>query len=66
MYDSFEVRLHIRKLFVTKSLQRNQTTYFEGEYAAISTNANDIFGTTADGRLTFPTMQSEAFASSFH
>ncbi|KAG6810930.1 hypothetical protein H0H92_009737 [Tricholoma furcatifolium] len=30
----------------------------EGEYAAISTNASNIFGTTSDGRLTYPTMQS--------
>lgn len=30
----------------------------QGEYAAISTNPNDIFGSPADGRLTFPTMQS--------
>ncbi|KAJ7201645.1 alfa-L-arabinofuranosidase precursor [Mycena pura] len=36
---------------------------FEGEYAAISTNASDIFGTPADGRLTFPTMQSAVCSS---
>lgn len=30
----------------------------QGEYAAISTNAGDIFGSPSDGRLTFPTVQS--------
>lgn len=30
----------------------------QGEYAAISTNANDLFGSVADGRLAFPTVQS--------
>jgi alpha-L-arabinofuranosidase len=32
----------------------------QGEYAAISTNPNDIFGSTSDGRLSYPTMQSTA------
>ncbi|KAF8156661.1 alpha-L-arabinofuranosidase C-terminus-domain-containing protein [Crassisporium funariophilum] len=40
--------------------QRNGTKYFKGEYAAISTNANNLFGSPADGRLTFLTMQSAA------
>lgn len=34
---------------------------FKGEYAAISTNANNIFGSPSQGRLTFPTMQSLSF-----
>ncbi|KAK7046838.1 putative alpha-L-arabinofuranosidase A [Favolaschia claudopus] len=44
--------------FFYDGFERNGTTYFEGEYAAISTNSSDIFGTPATGRLTFPTMQS--------
>jgi len=36
--------------------QRNGTYYFQGEYAAISTNPNDIFGSV--GRLMYPTVQS--------
>lgn len=40
-------------------------TAMKGEYAAISTNANDIFGTPANGRLTFPTMQSAAGEAAF-
>ncbi|KAI9063568.1 glycoside hydrolase family 51 protein [Trametes sanguinea] len=51
--------------FYYDDFQRNGTTYFEGEYAAISTNANDIFGTPADGRLTFPTMQSASGEAAF-
>jgi len=46
-------------------LQRNGTIYFEGEYAAISTNSSDIFGTPEDGRLTFPTMQSSTGEAAF-
>ncbi|KAF9077514.1 alfa-L-arabinofuranosidase precursor [Rhodocollybia butyracea] len=44
--------------FIFDGFERNGTIYFQGEYAAISTNPNDIFGTPADGRLTFPTVQS--------
>ncbi|KAI0795426.1 glycoside hydrolase [Abortiporus biennis] len=51
--------------FFYDDFQRNQTKYFEGEYAAISTNPNDLFGTPADGRLTFPTMQSAAGEAAF-
>ncbi|KAJ3777495.1 arabinofuranosidase [Lentinula raphanica] len=51
--------------FIYDGFERNGTHYFEGEYAAISTNANDIFGTPADGRLTFPTMQSSTGEAAF-
>ncbi|KAJ8693023.1 hypothetical protein PTI98_010275 [Pleurotus ostreatus] len=43
--------------FFYDDMARDGTQYFEGEYAAISTNPNDIFGTPDDGRLPFPTMQ---------
>ncbi|KAG9224594.1 hypothetical protein CCMSSC00406_0002255 [Pleurotus cornucopiae] len=46
--------------FFYDDMARDGTQYFEGEYAAISTNPNDIFGTPADGRLPFPTMQGSA------
>ncbi|KAJ8482482.1 hypothetical protein ONZ51_g5328 [Trametes cubensis] len=51
--------------FYYDDFQRNGTTYFEGEYAAISTNPNDIFGTPADGRLPFPTVQSASGEAAF-
>ncbi|KAJ3478864.1 hypothetical protein NLI96_g9462 [Meripilus lineatus] len=51
--------------FFYDGFQRNGTTYFEGEYAAISTNPNDIFGSPADGRLLWPTMQSAAGEAAF-
>ncbi|KAG6899946.1 hypothetical protein C0993_005069 [Termitomyces sp. T159_Od127] len=51
--------------FFYDGFERNQTKYFEGEYAAISTNPNDIFGSPADGRLTFPTMQSSTGEAAF-
>ncbi|KAF9497291.1 alfa-L-arabinofuranosidase precursor [Pleurotus eryngii] len=44
--------------FFYDDIPRNGVTFFEGEYAAISTNPNDIFGSPANGRLTFSTMQS--------
>ncbi|TFY60379.1 hypothetical protein EVG20_g7441 [Dentipellis fragilis] len=51
--------------FYYDGFQRNGTTYFEGEYAAISSNPNDIFGTPADGRFTFPTMASSTGEAAF-
>ncbi|KAJ4482286.1 glycoside hydrolase family 51 protein [Lentinula aciculospora] len=51
--------------FIYDGFERNGTHYFEGEYAAISTNPNDLFGTPADGRLTFPTMQSSTGEAAF-
>ncbi|KAF8217818.1 glycoside hydrolase family 51 protein [Mycena galopus ATCC 62051] len=51
--------------FIYDGFERNATTYFEGEYAAISTNSSDIFGTPEDGRLTFPTMQSSTGEAAF-
>jgi len=51
--------------FFYDGFERNATKYFEGEYAAISTNASDIFGTPADGRLNFPTMQSSSGEAAF-
>ncbi|KAJ7484526.1 glycoside hydrolase family 51 protein [Mycena latifolia] len=51
--------------FFYDGFERNATKYFEGEYAAISTNSSDIFGTPADGRLTFPTMQSSTGEAAF-
>ncbi|KAF8159380.1 alfa-L-arabinofuranosidase precursor [Crassisporium funariophilum] len=51
--------------FFYDSFARDGTKYFEGEYAAISTNANNLFGTVASGRLTFPTMQGAAGEAAF-
>ncbi|TBU48917.1 glycoside hydrolase [Dichomitus squalens] len=50
--------------FYYDSFERDGTTYFEGEYAAISTNSGDIFGTPADGRLSWPTVQSKQLPTS--
>jgi len=51
--------------FFYDGFERNETTYFEGEYAAISMNSSDIFGSPANGRLVFPTMQSSAGEAAF-
>lgn len=51
--------------FFYDSFARDGTRYFEGEYAAISTNSSDIFGSPATGRLTFPTMQSSSGEAAF-
>ena len=47
------------------SYPRNSTLYFVGEYAVTSTNASDIYGQPANGRLTFPTMQGSASEAAF-
>ncbi|EKM56923.1 glycoside hydrolase family 51 protein [Phanerochaete carnosa HHB-10118-sp] len=54
-----------QNVFSYDSFARDGQKYFEGEYAAISTNANDLFGTPSDGRLTFPTMQSSSGEAAF-
>ncbi|RPD65586.1 glycoside hydrolase [Lentinus tigrinus ALCF2SS1-7] len=51
--------------FYYDSFQRDGTTYFEGEYAAISTNASNLFGTPAQGRLLWPTMASSSGEAAF-
>ncbi|THU91945.1 arabinofuranosidase [Dendrothele bispora CBS 962.96] len=51
--------------FMYDDFARDGTLYFEGEYAAISTNPNDIFGSPSDGRLTFPTVQSAVGEAAF-
>ncbi|KAJ7581137.1 glycoside hydrolase family 51 protein [Mycena floridula] len=51
--------------FVYDTFPRDGTTYFEGEYAAISTNSSNIFGTPDQGRLLWPTVQSAVGESSF-
>ncbi|KAI0088820.1 glycoside hydrolase family 51 protein [Irpex rosettiformis] len=51
--------------FYYDSFARDGTKYFEGEYAAISTNPNDIFGSVSDGRLPFPTVESAANEAAF-
>ncbi|KAI0037105.1 arabinofuranosidase [Vararia minispora EC-137] len=47
------------------SFARDGTTFFEGEYAAISTNPNDIFGAPSSGRLVYPTVQSAVSEAAF-
>lgn len=54
-----------QNVFFYDGFARDGTKYFEGEYAAISTNPNDIFGSPADGRLTFPTVQSAVGEAAF-
>ncbi|KAI0321490.1 alfa-L-arabinofuranosidase precursor [Amylostereum chailletii] len=54
--------------FFYDSFARDGTTYFEachGEFAAISTNSSNIYGTPANGRLVFPTMQGKS-PDAFH
>ncbi|KAH6900844.1 arabinofuranosidase [Coprinopsis sp. MPI-PUGE-AT-0042] len=51
--------------FYYDDFARNGTLYFEGEYAAISTNASDIYGRPENGRLIYPTMISAASEAAF-
>ncbi|KAG5635519.1 hypothetical protein H0H81_010982 [Sphagnurus paluster] len=49
--------------FFYDSFPRDGTTYFEGEYAAISTNDKDVWSPV--GRLTFPTVRSAVGEAAF-
>ncbi|TDL19641.1 glycoside hydrolase family 51 protein [Rickenella mellea] len=51
--------------FTYDSFARDGTKYFEGEFAAISTNSSDIYGTTADGRMLWPTMAGSVGEAAF-
>jgi len=51
--------------FIYDGFARNGTIYFEGEYAAISLNSSDIFGTPEHGRLLWPTIQSSTSEAAF-
>ncbi|KAJ6491401.1 glycoside hydrolase family 51 protein [Mycena vitilis] len=42
--------------FFYDSFPRNGMTFFEGEYAATSTNSSNLFGTPDQGRLVWPTV----------
>ncbi|KAI0937589.1 hypothetical protein AcV5_000388 [Taiwanofungus camphoratus] len=55
----------VENSFYYDEFERNGTTYFEGEYASISTNASDLYGTAEDGRLLYPTMQSSTGEAAF-
>ncbi|GJJ10558.1 hypothetical protein Clacol_004785 [Clathrus columnatus] len=59
------IKWFAQNAFIYDGFERNGTKYFEGEYAAISTNAANLFGTPDEGRLTFPTMQSSAGEAAF-
>jgi alpha-L-arabinofuranosidase len=58
-YDDFKVGLcqtPTCPIILIHLQKRDGTKYFEGEYAAISTNDSDVWSSI--GRLKFPTMQS--------
>jgi len=51
--------------FMYDSVPRNGMTFFEGEYAAISLNSSNLFGTPAQGRLLWPTLASAVGEAAF-
>ncbi|KIJ61497.1 glycoside hydrolase family 51 protein [Hydnomerulius pinastri MD-312] len=51
--------------FYYDSFERNGTYYFEGEYAVISTNETNLYGTIAEGHLMYPTMEGSAGEAAF-
>ncbi|KAH7911175.1 glycoside hydrolase family 51 protein [Hygrophoropsis aurantiaca] len=51
--------------FYYDSFERNGTYYFEGEYAVISTNASNLYGTIAEGHLMYPTVQGSTSEAAF-
>ncbi|KAF9237539.1 glycoside hydrolase family 51 protein [Melanogaster broomeanus] len=52
----------VENAFYYDSYERNGTYYFQGEYAAISYNASDVFGT---GRLMYPTVESSVSEAAY-
>ncbi|CCM00811.1 uncharacterized protein FIBRA_02853 [Fibroporia radiculosa] len=55
----------VENAFYYDSFERNGTRYFEGEYAATSTNESDLYGSSEYGRLLYPTMQSSTAEAAF-
>ncbi|KAJ7255213.1 glycoside hydrolase family 51 protein [Mycena rebaudengoi] len=51
--------------FLYDTFARNGMTYFEGEYAAVSTNSSNLFGTPDVGRLLWPTVAGSVGEASF-
>ncbi|TFK48849.1 glycoside hydrolase family 51 protein [Heliocybe sulcata] len=51
--------------FYYDAYERNGTKYFEGEYAAISTNSTNLYGDASTGRFSFPTMEGAAGEAAF-
>ncbi|EPQ54912.1 glycoside hydrolase [Gloeophyllum trabeum ATCC 11539] len=51
--------------FFYDDYERNGTTYFEGEYASISSNASDLYGSAATGRFLYPTMAASTGEAAF-
>ncbi|KAE9394877.1 glycoside hydrolase [Gymnopus androsaceus JB14] len=52
-------------VYQTPSWFAENSFIYDGFEVTISLNASDIFGTTSDGRLTFPTMQSSTGEAAF-
>ncbi|KAJ7641860.1 glycoside hydrolase family 51 protein [Roridomyces roridus] len=51
--------------FFYDTFARNGMTFFEGEYAAISSNSSNIFGTPDQGRFLWPTVAGSAGEAAF-
>ncbi|KAJ6454677.1 glycoside hydrolase family 51 protein [Mycena sanguinolenta] len=51
--------------FFYDSFARNGMTFFEGEYAATSTNSSNLFGTPDQGRLLWPTVAGSVGEAAF-
>ncbi|KAG1730852.1 glycoside hydrolase family 51 protein [Suillus paluster] len=51
--------------FYYDSFERDGTYYFAGEYAVVSTNASNLYGTSAYGRLMYPDMQGSSGEAAF-
>ncbi|TDL26963.1 glycoside hydrolase [Rickenella mellea] len=51
--------------FYYDSFARDGTKYFEGEFAAISTNPGNLFGSPSQGRLVWPTIEGTVGEAAF-
>ncbi|KAI0088822.1 arabinofuranosidase [Irpex rosettiformis] len=56
VHDYNTPRWFANNSFRFDAFPRDGTIYFEGEYAAISTNTTNLYGTPATGRFAFPAM----------
>ncbi|PPR01079.1 hypothetical protein CVT24_000400 [Panaeolus cyanescens] len=58
-YDDYAVRVPLHLSSISSDCSQDGSEYFEGEYVAVSTNPNNLFGVIRNGRLEFPSMHSK-------
>ncbi|KZT10497.1 glycoside hydrolase family 51 protein [Laetiporus sulphureus 93-53] len=55
----------IENAFYYDDFERNGTRYFQGEYASISTNSSNLYGSASEGRFLYPTILSSTAEAAY-